>query len=174
MAERDSLDYGEQRASNVVIELSSPILEKWSKTARRKKHLHAAAYELYNSLSNLTGTSTIAITTISGIMSIVIASLGSNNSYAEVTTGSLSIFAGGLLAVSRSLGFERKAELHNEYSTRYAELVRDIHTEAALRAMGNGRYISDAESIKVLQCELDKLDDKAPYIPGFIEQRQKV
>ena len=173
MTGRDSLDYGEENNNNIIIELPSPILEKWSKTARSKKHLHAAAYEFYNFLSNITGTSTIAITTLSGMISIVIASLGNDNSYAEVTTGSLSIFAGGLLAVSRSLGFERKAELHNEYSTRYAELVRDIHTEAALRAMGNGRYISDAESIKVLQCELDKLDDKAPHIPGFIEQRQQ-
>ena len=172
MTGRDSLDYGEGSNNNLIIELPSPILDKWSKTARKKKRMHAEAFEFFNFLSNLTGTSTIAITTISGMISIVIASLGNNNLYLEVTTGSLSIFAGGLLAVNRSLGFERKAELHNEYSTRYAELVRDIHTEAALRAIGNGRYISDAESIKVLQCELDKLDDKAPYIPAFIEQRQ--
>ena len=75
------------------------------------------------------------------------------------------------MSVSKQLGWDSRAHMHAEYAGHHGELARLITAERALARLNDSTFASVGELIKKVQSELDRLEDGAPPIPGFIEKR---
>ena len=86
--------------------------------------------------------------------------------------GVTGLVSAGIMSASKQLGWETKHQLiHEEYTARYSEVVRMINSEETLMRLNDSSYASRGDFIKAVQNELDRIEDHAPPIPGFLETK---
>jgi hypothetical protein len=78
--------------------------------------------------------------------------------------------SGFVAAVNRGFKWPSKAERHDDYASRFVEVVRDINTECTLRHMQDAEYASERDFICFMSTEMNRLEENAPNISGCIEK----
>ena len=86
----------------------------------------------------------------------------------QVGLGLTSLVSAGIVSLSKQLGWETKHQQHEEFSARYGEISRMISTEVTLTRLQDSTFASMADFIKVVSAEINRVEDHAPPIPGFL------
>jgi hypothetical protein len=89
----------------------------------------------------------------------------------QVVLGFASVASAAIISTAKQLGWETKAQKHGEYASHYGELARLINSERTLALLNDSSFASAGDLIKKVQAELDKIEENAPPVPGFIEKR---
>lgn len=164
---RDSLE-------SVVVELDNALLTKWRYNANVQKTFHSRSYSYFKRLADATAVVSVSISLLVGCFNLAYGIVGPTEAEsASVVSGCLSLCAGSIVGVANSLGWAEKSAQHNHYAARYGEISRDINTEAMLKRMDDGTFASEAEFIKHISAQLDRIEENAPTIPGVVERASK-
>ena len=155
------------------IDVEEPLLARWRNTARQNKRLHEAARSYYKNLSDNSLVSAVSLGVVGGILNICLGIV--DNRYqsviniGQVVLGGTGLISAGIISICNQLGWPQKHQLHEEYSARYGELCRMINSEEILVRMHDSTYASKGDFIRTVKAELDRIEDHAPPIPGFLE-----
>jgi hypothetical protein len=158
--------------SDSVIEIDNPLLEKWRKNAKDLIRMHGTSYVMFKRRSEFAMFLTIALSFCVGCLNLTYGigqSLGPAGIPA-VVSGCLSLFGGSVTALSSGLEWSVKAARHDDYSSRYAEVVRRINTEYTLRHLQDAEYASEGDFIRHMSTEMNRLEENAPMIPWSVEK----
>ena len=157
------------------LDIEEPLLTRWRDTARRNKTLHEAARSYYKSLADNSLVSAVSLGMVGGILNICLGIV--DNRYqsvinvGQVVPGSTSIVSAGIISICNQLGWPQKHQLHEEYSARYGDVCRMINSEEILMTLNDSTYASRGDFIRTVKAELDRIEDHAPPIPGFLEEK---
>lgn len=175
MAEEPPLPWVPQAAHRVSIDIEEPLFTKWRDIARSNKRLHEASRAHYKRLADTSAIASIVLGIVGGLLNVVLGVIdtplvaGSAVNIGQIVLGATGLVSTGILSVSKQLGWEQKHHLHEEYTARYSELARMINSESVLIRYRDGTYASVGDLIRALKSELDRIEDHAPPIPGFLE-----
>lgn len=159
------------------IEVSEPLLREWGSIARHNKALHEAARAHYSGRSDASLITAVVLGSAGGLINILLGavspeySAGAAVNVSQVALGFASVVSAAIISASKQLGWETKAHQHGEYASHYGELARLINSERTLAIMNDSTFASVGDLIKKVQAELDKIEESAPPVPGFIEKR---
>lgn len=157
------------------IEIREPLLFKWRAIARSNKRLHEAARGYYKNLADYSIVSAVALGSAGGLLNILLGVIDTELepviNIGQVVLGATALLSAGIVSVSNQLAWPQKHQLHEEYTARYSEVVRMINSEETLSRLNDSSYASRGDFIRVVQTELDRIEDHAPPIPGFLEER---
>ena len=157
------------------LEIREPILLKWRSVAKSNKRLHEAARAYYKGLADSSMLSAVVLGSMGGALNIVLGLIEPDFHVAinigQVVLGVSGLVSAGIVSTAKQLGWESKHQLHEEYTARYSEVVRMINTEEALMRLHDSSFASMADFIKTVQNELNRIEDHAPPIPGFLETK---
>ena len=157
------------------IEIQEPLLLKWRGIARSNKRLHEAARSHFKSLADSSTISAVVLGSAGGLMNILLGVIDTQYDTAinigQVVLGVTGLISAGIMSTSKQLGWETKHQMHEEYTARYSEVVRMINSEETLSRLNDSSYASRGDFIKAVQNELDRIEDHAPPIPGFLEEK---
>jgi hypothetical protein len=87
-----------------------------------------------------------------------------------IVSGCMSLLSGSATVVNRGLEWPKKAERHNDYASRYGEVVRDINTECTLRHLQDDEYAREGDFIRHMSTEMNRLEANAPDILRCIDK----
>ena len=150
--------------SSAVSEEEVALLEKWKRDCKAAADMHRKAYRLYKTGSHICSSVSIGLSSISGIVTIVLTATLAAPPIA-IVSGVASVAVSTILAVGSAMDLEQKMHLHNQYANFYGELVRDIQQEHTLRKLGRSQYQDIAEFIKIVSDKLDRLEMNEPDQP---------
>lgn len=160
---------------SVEINIDEPLLLRWRDTARQKARLHERARAYYKNISDNGFIAAVLIGGTGGFMNIMLGFVEkryeSANNYGQVLLGMTSLISAGLMSTSKHLGWETRTQCHEEYASRYSEIVRMINSEETLIRLNDSSYSSVPAFIRVVKNELDRVEDHEPPIPAFIEAK---
>jgi hypothetical protein len=158
--------------SDSVIEIGNPLLERWRKNARDLNRKHTASYVMFKRRSDFALFLTIALSLGVGCLNLIygIGQTLGPATVPAVISGCLSLFSGSVAAISSGFEWQIKSVRHEDYSSRYAEVVRDINTEYTLRHLHDAEYASEGDFIRHMSTEMNRLEENAPMIPRTIEK----
>ena len=173
---RHSIDVGGNSSGSESIEINEPLLKKWRNIARTNKRLHEASRAYFKNLADNSVISAVILGSTGGLMNILLGIIDDTRfdtaiNIGQVALGVTSLVSAGIMSVSKQLGWETKHQLHEEYTARYGEISRMISTEATLTRLQDSSFASTADFIKVVSAEINRVEDHAPPIPGFIEAK---
>ena len=173
--ERHSIDVDSGGASSgsESVEIREPLLKKWRDIARTNTRLHAEARAYYKNLADTSLVSAIVLGSTGGLMNIFLGIMddtrfGAVVNLGQVGLGLTSLVSAGIVSLSKQLGWETKHQQHEEFSARYGEISRMISTEVTLTRLQDSTFASMADFIKVVSAEINRVEDHAPPIPGFL------
>ena len=165
----------ESPPSRESIEIQEPLLLKWRGIARSNKRLHEAARAHFKAYADTSLISAVVLGSAGGLMNILLGVIDTDFDMAinlgQVVLGVTGLVSAGIMSASKQLGWETKHQLHEEYTARYSEVVRMINSEETLTRLNDSSYASRGDFIKAVQNELDRIEDHAPPIPGFLEKK---
>ena len=151
------------------------LLSEWGGHARQCKRLHEAAASHFSGRSDAGLVTAVVLGSAGGLINILLgavsAEYGGVINGSQVALGCVSVASAAIMSVSKQLGWDSRAHTHAEYAGHYSELARLITSERALARLNDSTFASVGELIKKVQAELDRIEDGAPPIPGFIEKR---
>ena len=151
-----------------VITIDNELLAKWRDVSRVNKRLHHRAWRQFKRYSDTTTVACIILSLGSAVVNLAYGLDGAHVSAPQLASGCLALVVGSLTSLASSLDWRTKATLHEEYSARFSELVREINTEAVLsREFDDGVFRSTQEFIRHVSAELTRLEDHAPSIPNL-------
>ena len=157
------------------IEIKEPLLYKWRGVARDNKRLHGAARSYYKSLADTSIISAVVLGSTGGLMNILLGvidpKLEAAINIGQIALGVTGLVSAGIVSVSNQLGWTQKHQLHEEYTARFSEVVRMINSEETLFHLNDSSYASRGDFIRTVKAELDRIEDHAPPIPGFLEEK---
>ena len=157
------------------IEIKEPLLLKWRTIARNNKRLHEAARSHYKSLADSSLLLSVVLGSTGGMMNVLLGVIDTDFktviNTGQVVLGVTGLVATGVVSACKQLGWESKHHMHEEYTSRYSEVVRMINAEETLMKLNNSSYAKKGDFIKAIQNELDRIEDHAPPIPGFLETK---
>jgi hypothetical protein len=157
------------------------LLTRWQKEAARKAHMHEASRRYYKRLNYAYMIPIILASTATGTVNLLAASSGKTScedvlrpdagiNYVQMILG-----IGGLASACATgvYNFTRISELleaHAFYKGQFENLARKIEVETLL-ADTTGKTYSDIGSLlKDVREDFDRLCEKAPGVPAFIER----
>ena len=168
----------EIEARRVSIEISEPLLFKWRVLARDNKRLHEEARAYYKNLADSSTIAAVVLGSTGGLMNILLGVIDTQFSetinIGQVVLGVTGLISAGIVSLANQLGWHQKHQLHEEYTSRYSEVVRMINSEETLFRLEDSTFASRADFIKVIQAELDRIEDHAPPIPGAIQNKMGI
>jgi hypothetical protein len=158
--------------SEAAVKIDNPLLGKWCAHAKRLKHLHGSSYSFFKGRADMAFFTTVALSLGVGCLNLMygIGQPSATSGIPAIVSGSLSLLCGSVAAVNLGLEWPNKAERHNDYSSRFGEVVRDINTECTLRHLKNAEYASEGDFIRHTSNVMSRLEENAPNIPGCIEK----
>ena len=172
---RESIDVesGGVSSASESIEVQEPLLKKWRNIARTNTRLHAEARAYYKNLADSSLVSAVVIGSTGGLMNIFLGVVDDTQfdtavNVGQVVLGVTGLLSAGIMSLSKQLGWETKHQLHEEYAARYGEISRMISTEVTLTRLQDSSFASMAEFIKTVSAEINRVEDHAPPIPGFL------
>ena len=157
--------------SDTAVRIDNPLLEKWRTHAKKLKRLHEDSYCFFKGRADMALFTTVALSLGVGCLNLTygIGQPSATTGVPAIVSGCLSLLSGSVAAVNRGLEWPNKAERHNDYSSRFGEVVRDINTECTLRLLNNAEYTSEGDFIRHTSNVMSRLEENAPNIPGCIE-----
>jgi hypothetical protein len=167
-----------QVVRRVSAEVAEPLLGEWGRIARHNKALHEAASAHFSGRSNAGLITAVVLGSAGGLINILIGAAGPELGGAaaavnisQVALGCASVVSAAIVSAAKQLGWESKAHKHGEYACHYGELARLINTERTLAILNDSSFASVGDLIKKVQADLDKIEEGAPPIPGFIAKK---
>jgi hypothetical protein len=165
-------DLTKMRESEAAVHIENPLLEKWRAHAKKFKRLHGASNSFFKGSADMALFTTVAVSLGVGCLNLAygIGQPSSTAGIPAIVSGCLSLLIGSVAAVNRGLEWPSKAERHNDYSSRFVEVVRDINTECTLRHLNNAKHTSEGDFIRHTSNVMSRLEENAPNIPECIEK----
>ena len=150
-------------------------LTEWMLMCRHRKRLHNEAYKYYKMYTDTSILSAIILGSTSAILNI---GLGAIEPISFVAVNIAQISLGGavgltstaIITASKQLEFEKNALEHLEHAGKYSE-IHMIQAELVLLRMNDSSFASNTDFMKAIQHEIDRIEESAPSIPGFIEAK---
>lgn len=162
----------------VSAEVAEPLLSEWGRIARHNKALHEAASAHFSGRSDAGLITAVVLGSAGGLINILIGAAGPELGGAaaavnisQVALGCASVVSAAIVSAAKQLGWESKAHKHGEYACHYGELSRLINSERTLAILNDSSFASVGDLIKKVQADLDKIEEGAPPIPGFIAKK---
>ena len=90
---------------------------------------------------------------------------------AQICVGAVGLISTGIVAISKQLELEANVIQHLEYTVKNSELHRMIRSELVLLKMNVSSYASTTDFLKTCQNELNRIEESAPSILCFIEDK---
>ncbi len=140
-----------------------------------KRLVHEAAASHFSGRSDAGLVTAVVLGSAGGLINILLGAVSAE--YGGIINGSqaalccVSVASAATMSVSKQLGWDSRTHMHAEYAGHYSELAQLITSERALARLNGSTFASVGELINKVQSELDRLEDGAPPIPGFIEKR---
>ena len=158
--------------SDIAVQVDNPLLEKWRTHAKRFKRMHQAAHSLFKGRADLSLFTTVALSLGVGCLNLTygIGQPSATTGVPAIVSGCLSLLSGSVTALNSGVEWPNKAERHDNYASRFGEVVRDINTECTLRRLQDAEYASEGDFIRHMSTEMNRLEENAPNIPGCIEK----
>ena len=166
------------------VELPSPrsdspeaLLSDWMLIARRNKALHKAARAQYARMSDVRLITAVVLDSAGGLINILLGAVsaeygvGAAHNISQVALGAISVISAAIISAAKQLQWEAKALLHGETAMHYAELARMINSERTLARIYDSGFASIGDLIKKVLAELDRFEESALAVPGFIEAK---
>ncbi len=167
-----------QMVRRVSADVAEPLLSEWGRIARHNKSLHEAASAHFSGRSDFGLITAVVLGSAGGLINILIGAAGPELGGAaavvnisQVALGCASVLSAAIISAAKQLGWESKAHKHGEYACHYGELARLINSERTLAILNDSSFASVGDLIKKVQADLDKIEEGAPPIPGFIEKK---
>lgn len=157
------------------MEVSEPLLREWGEIARLNKALHEAASAHFSGRSDVSLISAVLLGSAGGLVNILLGAVSAQNgpvvNVSQVVLGCASVMSAAIISTSKQLGWDSKAHKHAEYAAQYGELARMINSERTLAVLNDSSFASAGDLIKKIQADLDRIEESAPAVPGFIERK---
>lgn len=160
-------------SDRVSIEIENPLLLRWRELSRKQRHLHGKAYRYFKAKYDFSVYSNVLLTLLVGCTNIVfgVQNIG-DYGVAVTVSGCLSLVAGAISSLAGAMRWSERYNKHDELSTRYGELLREINTESFLTStMDDGVFRDMSEFIRHVSSEITRLEDRAPQVPKSVENR---
>ena len=167
-----------------VVELSSPrsdspqtLLNEWMHFARRNKALHEAARAHYAGLSDAGLITAVVLGSAGRLINILLGPVsaeygaGVTLNIFQIALGFISVVSAAIISAAKQLRWETLAHQHDETAMHFAELARMINSERTLARIADSGFASIGDLIKKVQAELDRFEESAPAVPGFLEAK---
>jgi hypothetical protein len=140
--------------------------------AREKAQALAWGFLFFNGRADMALFTTVALSLGVGCLNLTygIGQPSATTGIPAIVSGCLSLLSGSVAAVNRGLEWPNKAERHNDYSSRFGDVVWDINTECTLRHLNDADYNSEGGFIRHTSNVMSRLEENAPNIPGCIEK----
>lgn len=158
--------------SDTAVPVENPLLDKWRAHAKRLKRMHGAAAAFFKRRADAALFTTVFLSLGVGCLNLTfgIGRPEAATGVPAIVSGCLSLLSGSVTALNSGLEWPNKAERHDDFEARYGEVVRDINTECTLRHMHDDAvFASEAEFIRHMSTEMNRLEESAPNIPAAIE-----
>jgi hypothetical protein len=160
--------------SEAAVQIENPLLEKWRAHEKRLKRLrlHGASYSLFKGRADMALFTTVALSLGVGCLNLTygIGQPSATTEIPAIVSGCLSLLSGSVAAVNRGFEWPNKAERHNDFSSRFGEVVWDINTECTLRHPNYVKFNLEGDFIRHTGNVMSRLEENAPNIPGCIEK----
>jgi hypothetical protein len=151
------------------------LLNEWMLLARHNKKLHDAAAKYYKLRADTCMICAIVLGSTSGLLNIALGAIEPVSfvlvNIAQICLGAVGLISTGVITVSKQLELEANVIQHLEYTVKYSELHRMIRSELVLLKMNDSSYASNTDFLKTCQNELNRIEESAPTIPSFIEEK---
>ena len=171
----------EQNSRRESIEIREPLLYKWRNVARDNKRLHEAARAYYKSLADSSIITAVVIGSTGSLLNILLGVVPNSTALSssfvnvgQVVLGAAGLVSAGIVSIATQLGWTQKNQLHEEYTSRYSEVVRMINSEETLFRLNDSTYASRGDFIRHIQAELNRIEDHAPPVPASIQDMLKL
>jgi hypothetical protein len=90
---------------------------------------------------------------------------------AQICLGAVGLISTGIVIVSKQLELEANVIQHIEYTVKYSDLHRMIRLELVILKINDSSYASNTDFLKACQNEFNRIEESAPSIPLFIEEK---
>jgi hypothetical protein len=142
------------------------LLARWRNRARLNQDQHWEAAKRFQRLHYLVGVPAVALSAIVG--TTVFATLQKQVGLRiQLLVGGISLLAAVLAVLQTFLGFSARAEQHKSVAAAYGAIRRRLETLVTLPVELRGDI---AETVKLVEIELDNLAKAAPTVPNDIYQ----
>ena len=91
--------------------------------------------------------------------------------YVEGSLGAISVILATIIIAAKQLQWETLAHQHGETAMHYAEQARMINSERTLARIVDIGFASVGDLVKKVQEELDRFEESAPAVPGFLKAK---
>ena len=143
--------------------------------AHYNKKLHDAATEYYKICADTCIICYIVLGSTGVILNIALGAIEPVSfvlvNVAQIYLGAIGLISTGIITVSKQLKLEANVIQHLEYTVKYSEIRRMIRSELFLLNMNDSSYASNTDFLKTCQNELNRIEESAPTIPSFIEEK---
>jgi hypothetical protein len=131
--------------SDIAVQVDNPLLEKWRTHAKKLKRMHQAAHSLFKGRADMPLFTTVALVLGVGCLNLSygIGQPSATTGSPAIVSGGLSLLSGSVSALNSGLEWPNKAERHDNYASRFGEVVRDINTECTSRHLQDAEYASE-------------------------------
>ena len=171
----------EQNSRRESIEIREPLLYKWRNVARDNKRLHEASRAYYKSLADTSIITAVVLGSTGSLLNILLGVIPNSTAMpssvvnvGQVVLGAAGLVSAGIVSIATQLGWTQKNQLHEEYTSRYSEVVRMINSEETLFRLNDSTYASRGDFIRHIQAELNRIEDHAPPVPASIQDMLKL
>ena len=153
------------------------LLSDWMLFARRNKALHEAARAHFARMADAGLITAVVLGSAGGLINILLGAVsaeygaGAALNISQVALGAISVISAAIISAAKQLQWEALAHQHGETAMHYAELARMINSERTLARIADSGFASIGDLIKKVLAELDRFEESAPAVPGFIEAK---
>lgn len=155
--------------SDVLSERSKHFLTEYIDRLEELKWIHSRASEYYERRNIAITIPSIVLTSISGIMSFMSTSSGVSSSFqyaSSITVGIIAAVSSLVQALSSTLQFGTKSELHRDVADRYEKIITSIKFEFVDH--------SDENFIEELEKQIIEVQNMCKYFPPmFLYERYR-
>ena len=157
------------------METTENLLSEWMSLAKHNKKLHEESAAYYKKFADTSVLTAIVMGSTGSILNIVLGAVDPFSfvfvNVAQIALGCTGLIATGIITASKQLEFEKNTLHHIEHANKYGELHRTIRAELILFHMKDSSYASKTDFLKVIEHELDRIEENAPSIPDHIQRK---
>lgn len=159
-------------------------LRGWMVNSKKKSWMHDQSSRYYKNLNFVFVIPIISLSTIAGTLNLTSAASGvcsENNTFIgsdasdvqilQLVLGLMGLSTAVLTAVYNYMRIGGRNESHDATALAFEKLAREIRVEGLLEEVGKSTYSDTSVLLKELQTKFDDIEEKAPLIPTFVENK---
>lgn len=146
------------------------LLQQWMELALHNGTMHRTAATLYKRRALLMSVPSIAMSSVVGTTGLS-GVVGKADSFG-IMIGVMGLLSAVLTGAMQLLRLAETSTSHAIHANEFAKMAREIEVELVLQGTSNKKYASRGEFIKQCNDRLDRLMERAPSIPDFVERKQ--